>query len=99
MTDDDDRRWLAASQSMVLRAIEKAAESDAPCPSNTELGELIAGGSAVVSGAFRALEKKGFITIRRFSRTRQVTIVATGRVTRHDGDAKPHWRDTREATL
>lgn len=83
---------LAGSQAIVLREVTAAAERGDVCPTNLELGEIVAGGTTVAGPAMLALEKKGLITVRRFARARQVTIVATGQSTRLDGNHELHWR-------
>ena len=69
----------------VLRAIERAANAEAQCPTNRTLCELI--GSASEStpvNALRRLREAGFIEVERYGTTRVVTIVATGRRTAGD---------------
>lgn len=85
---------LGSSTALCLRALERAAETGARCAHNAELCEVV-GWSSVASAAsaVRALETRGFITVRRFQCARQVTITASGRSTAEPRSKAAHWRD------
>lgn len=85
------------AERIVLQALIKAANSHAPCPSNNELAELLgASSTATPVGILRRLQARGIIRVERFSTSRQVTIVASGRRTKIAGVKAPHWRDRPE---
>lgn len=85
-------RDLLQREARVLRALEWAASLAKPCPKNTELAEIV-GGSATasrMSQIVRDLAEAGYIRLQRFSASRIVTIVATGKSTAPI-DGTPHW--------
>lgn len=72
-------------QETVFRAIERAAQAGAPCPTNAELAVLLGLKSTGSASAFVfALEAGGRIAVERFGSARQVTILATGQATFYD---------------
>lgn len=93
------RRLGEAAESRVLAEVTAAADAGRPCPTNSELADLI-GGS--VSGPVRVLDRlaaRALIRIERFAAGRRVTIVATGRSTTFDGSTAPHWRENAPSVL
>lgn len=87
----------AAIDLAVLREVTRAADAGEPCPSNNGLTDLIGAQSpSSPVNALRRLERAGLIRVERFATARRVTIVATGRQTRLDAPAKPHWRERPE---
>lgn len=87
-----------AERRMVERCfahLRSAADAGLPCPSNQELCNRL--GLPNVDGVLKLiaqLERRGRIRVERFSRSRVVTIMGTGRQTRAlEGDT-PHWRQT-----
>jgi DNA-binding MarR family transcriptional regulator len=65
-----------------MAALERAARDSAPCPSNYDLANMTGCITPKIGTQVIArLEAKGFITVRRGKRSRQVTIVATGEST------------------
>lgn len=87
----------AAAESVVLQALTRAANRHEPCPTNSRLAELLgARSSGAPNSTLQRLEKRGLIKVDRYSASRQVTIVATGRRTRAPASAAKHWRDRPE---
>lgn len=85
-------RALPPSHALVLHVLTEAADHDKVCPTNDELAGLIGGDAGNTSYVLAALKRRGLITVQTFARTRQVTIVASGRSTRLEGSAAAHWR-------
>lgn len=77
----------------VFRAIERAANAGEVCPSNPALAAMV--GFESVSSSSRALnslEKFGLITVERYSSSRVVLIVSSGKRTAAYGDKQePHF--------
>ncbi len=103
MTQDKPRRAAptmiagAAAEAVVLQALTRAANRHEPCPTNSRLAELLgARSSGAPNSTLQRLEKRGLIKVDRYSSSRQVTIVATGRRTRAPASAAKHWRDRPE---
>lgn len=87
----------AAAEAVVLQALTRAANRNEPCPTNKRLAELLgASSSGAPNSTLQRLEKCGLIKVERYSASRQVTIVATGRRTRAPASAAKHWRDRPE---
>lgn len=85
---------LSAREALILAALEQAAERGLPCPDHADLNALIACTSTSTSPTIvRRLEEKGYIVVERFQRSRQVRIVATGKMTQEPKNKAPHWRD------
>ncbi|WP_146037268.1 winged helix-turn-helix domain-containing protein [Novosphingobium guangzhouense] len=83
---------LLEQDDRILAAITKAAERGQPCPQNGELARMIGASSkSVPVNAMKRLEERGLIVVERFSMSRIVTIVATGKST-GGHPATPHWR-------
>lgn len=81
------------SDDVAMKAIERAAATNAPCPQNEELAGLV-GAASISTGArlIASLERKGLIKVTRFGCRREVTIVATGASTaRVEGSRTPHF--------
>lgn len=76
-----------------LAILSAAAEAGTPCPSNREIADRL----GLVSIArpvelLHLLEAEGRIIVRRFHKSRIVTIVETGRQTAPPANTTPHWR-------
>lgn len=89
-----DLNALPRRQRLAMLMILQAADQGAPCPSNAEIADqLDMARKADVVDVIRTLERRGLITVERFSKSRRrVTIVGTGKQTAHTGGEKPHWR-------
>lgn len=79
----------------VLALLIGAAEQQAPCPRNDDIADVLGVASvATPAMCLRRLEAGGYIIVRRYQRTREVTIAATGKSTAPAcGDRRPHWRE------
>lgn len=90
---------LTDRERQLLALLEAAAEAQRPAPENGELAERL--GMKSISGPpalLKRLEARGMIRVARFSKSRQVTIVATGKATRAPaGACQPHFSLTRSA--
>jgi hypothetical protein len=82
---------MIPSDHRVLAALSKAADEGQRCPSNIELA-AVAGVSNdnLMAGAMKRIEQAGHITVYRRSNVREVTIVATGKVTASVGRRPSH---------
>lgn len=70
---------LTNYERIVLRMIEEAALAGFPCPSNLDIEmELGCNSTSVAPVVVRKLEEKGFITVTRYQRAREITITSTG---------------------
>jgi hypothetical protein len=73
---------LSHYEAVVLQTLSDAAETGEACPSNALLANALGRSIAWSAGdVVKRLEARGLITVKRFSNSRQVTIVATGRST------------------
>lgn len=78
---------------IVLQALTEAANGERQCPTADDLAELMGGVSvATTVKAVQRLEANGLIKVRRFQRSREVTITASGRRTAPARNKAPHWR-------
>lgn len=80
---------------ILLAVLTEAAARGVPCPSNLEIGLRISRSSGTVSDYLTALERDGFVQVRRKSTVRAVKIVATGQATAgwdtlHDPPPRQH---------
>ncbi|AOF97217.1 hypothetical protein [Sphingobium sp. RAC03] len=67
---------------LLLKALERAADAGAECPSNEDLGRTLGySGPSKVSDLIALLEVAGLITCARGRSSRVITIVKTGRST------------------
>lgn len=84
---------LTAEQ-IVYDALAAAADAGLPCPSNEDLAELL-GGYALSAPPqiIDRLVRSGRVTVVRYHKEREVTIVATGLSTAPARTPVPHWRD------
>ena len=70
---------LSNWEKTVLAEIEAAARDGEPCPTNLDLEMLIGCNSgSVVPTIVKRLEKRGFIRVKRYQRSRIVEIVESG---------------------
>ncbi|MGW8203002.1 hypothetical protein ACWGM0_10700 [Sphingomonas bisphenolicum] len=87
----------------MLRALERAANNNAPCPSNEDLSHLLGyAGPSKASDLISMLETMGFITVDRGFASRIVTIVKTGKKTAGTigrRRQKGGWTEDRDAIL
>ncbi|SDC30433.1 hypothetical protein SAMN05444678_102249 [Sphingomonas sp. YR710] len=85
-------RELLQREARVLRALEWAAALAKPCPTNIELADLVGGHATArrISQIVGDLADAGYIRLQRFSASRVVTIVATGKSTAPIAGT-PHW--------
>lgn len=77
----------------VYRALVRAANRGDHCPTNEMLSIIVNYESA--SGPvelLKRLERVGLIKVSRHQRSRQVTIINTGKKTRPCTNETPHWR-------
>lgn len=81
-------------QGVVYRALKRAAEAGAACPSNAVLAELIGCCARTPMRIIRELEEKGLVNVTLLGPERRVTIVATGKSTAAGG---PHGGQERGA--
>lgn len=73
---------LSHYEEVVLKALSDAADAGSLCPSNTSLADALGRSMAWSAGdVVKRLEARGLVTVRRYSNSREVTIVATGRST------------------
>lgn len=68
---------LSPTESIVLRALERAADAGLPCPTNMEL--QFETGRDSVSTIIRSLWRKGHIVVESGHKWRIVTLVSSGR--------------------
>lgn len=78
---------------IIYRALVRAANCAAPCPSGDELAMICGLDPTTTVYHLRQLERRGMIQVQRYQRSRIVTITATGNRTRHSASTTPHWRD------
>lgn len=84
---------LSAIDRNVLALLQASAEAGEACPSNEAIAEAVGFNSvAAPPGVLSRLERRGFIRVGRFQRSRIVTIVATGQSTRPPHNTRAHWR-------
>lgn len=84
---------LSPQDQRVFDILNTAAESGAECPSNLAFCSWLNLGSVSRPAEILAkLEKAGLIKVERFSRSRIVTIIATGKRTAGEQKARKHWR-------
>ena len=82
-----------------MRLLENAAERGDQCPGNAFIAGAIGAGSiSAPPEVIKGLEKKGYISVQRFQRSRVVTICATGKQTAAVRD-EVHWRQRKAADL
>ena len=73
---------LSQRETLVMRLLENAAERGDQCPGNAFIAGAIGAGSiSAPPEVIKGLEKKGYISVQRFQRSRVVTICATGKQT------------------
>jgi SOS-response transcriptional repressor LexA len=66
-------------ETIAYRMICWAAENDLPCPSNLDIEmELGCNSASVAPVVVKRLEEKGYITVTRYQRAREITVLATG---------------------
>ncbi|MCC4254166.1 SANT/Myb domain-containing protein [Sphingobium naphthae] len=89
--------------SKMFRALERAANSDTPCPTNDALAETLGYASpSKASDLISLLEAMGFITVERGNDQRIVTIVKTGKRTAGHivrRQRKGGWTEDQDAIL
>jgi hypothetical protein len=93
----DHRCTPPEARGLIYRALVRAANRAAACPTGDMLAVICGYDSAhgtVVP--IKRLEQRGLIRVERFTRSRRVTVVATGKRTRACTDNRPHWRLARE---
>lgn len=85
---------LSDDERIVLKALTGAARNGLPCPTADDLLELLPHRESASSTVeiMDRLEARGLISIERFQRGRQVTILATGAKTATPACTSPHWR-------
>lgn len=70
---------LTNYEKITLAMIERAAQEGRPCPSNMDIEiELGCNSTSVAPCVVARLEEKGYISVKRYQRAREVTILATG---------------------
>lgn len=81
------------ARGLVYRAVVRAANRGAPCPTN-EMFSIIVGYETPHGTVelLKRLERIGLIKVSRHQRSRQVTICNTGKKTRPCTNETPHWR-------
>ena len=91
---------LSECERVVYDALVSAANDADFCPKNEDLAEM-AGFNSLggMADLVSRLENKGLIEVRRFQRSRQVGIVASGKWTARPINTAPHWRDRPPETL
>ena len=90
---------LSQRETLVMRLLENAAERGDQCPGNAFIAGAIGAGSiSAPPEVIKGLEKKGYISVQRFQRSRVVTICATGKQTAAVRD-EVHWRQRKAADL
>ena len=90
---------LSARETIVLKAVVRAARRDEPCPSNFEICGLIGCESiASATGVLQRLERKGLVKVERYQQARRVTILATGARTAEPRFMVRHWRSRAKLT-
>jgi hypothetical protein len=73
---------ISGQDMVVLAALTGAANAGLPCPSNDDILAMTGAASPSSSAAIlKKLEKRGLITVERFTNSRRVTIIETGRRT------------------
>jgi hypothetical protein len=78
----------------IFQRIDQAAQLGEICPTADELAEVAGVESVSTTVALmHMLEDEGRIEVARFQKSRQVTIVATGRRTAEPTNTTPHWRE------
>lgn len=83
------RDRLNEYERITLKMLEQAAEAGVPCPSNLDIEmELGCNSTSVAPTVVKMLEDKGIISVTRYQRTRDVTILATGKSTAPDPTRK-----------
>lgn len=81
------------ARGIIYRALFRAAQRGAPCPTQEVMAELCGLEPHSTSHHVRQLELRGMIRVARFQRSRRVTIVATGKSTMQSRETRPHWRE------
>ncbi|WP_375290387.1 hypothetical protein [Qipengyuania sp.] len=90
---------LTPLERQIYAIIERAAHDGAPCPTNSDFSDQVDRGAGIVIARIKDLERKGLITVKRFQRSRVVTLVSTGQSTgTPKGGGVIHWRDRRGRT-
>lgn len=92
-----DRRCTPhEARGIVYRALVRCANRGAPCPTGEQLAAMVGyeTGHGTVE-LLKRLERIGLIKVSRHQRSRQVTIINTGKKTRPCVNTTPHWRDQR----
>jgi DNA-binding transcriptional MocR family regulator len=81
-----------AVEDQVMSIIGEAIRRREVCPTSEEIAFQLDIGLSTVPTILRRLEARGLIRRQIFQRTRQVTIVSTGRSTAMPTNTAPHWR-------
>ncbi|ODP39268.1 hypothetical protein [Sphingomonas turrisvirgatae] len=85
---------LSDNEAIIYRALDQAAREGRPCPANEELSALLGCSSDSTSPTIvTRLDRRGYIRVQRYQRSRQVTIIRTGMSTAEPASKAPHWRD------
>lgn len=94
-----DAHALPEAEAIVYAAVFDAAERGLVCPSHEDLMELCDYSStASTPDLLKRIEGRGLVTVRRFIRTREVRINATGRWTARDPRQKSETPQTPRGT-
>lgn len=73
------REDMNAYEVIAFRMIEHAARNGLPCPTNLDIEmELGCNSTSIAPVVVRRLEEKGYISVVRYQRSREVTIIDTG---------------------
>lgn len=73
---------LTNFEKIAYRMIQHAAAHGLPCPTNLDIEiELGCNSTSIAPVVVRRLEEKGYITVTRYQRAREVTITETGQST------------------
>ena len=92
----DGRAAPGQARRLIFEAIKRAADRGEPCPT-CEMFREICGFEAVSATVYhvRRLEMLKLIRVRRFNRSREVVITATGKRTAASRETLPQWRERR----
>lgn len=104
MARESTARWFDArpptrydrdeAKEAIFKRLDQAAASGEICPTADELQEVSGVESVSTTVALmHLLEREGRIEVRRFQKSRAVTIVATGQSTAEPTNQTPHWRE------